>query len=335
MKAKVAINGFGRIGRQVFRINLLKDYFDVVAINDLGDAKTMAHLLQYDSSYGELDQEVTTNGENIVVGGKEFKVLTERDPENLPWEELGVDIVLESTGIFTTRELAGKHLKAGAKKVVLSAPAKDEIDLTIVLGVNDDMYDSAKHHIISNASCTTNCLAPIAKVLHQVFGIEKGLMTTIHSYTNDQRILDLPHSDLRRARAAGQSMIPTTTGAAKAVGLVLPELQGKLNGISIRVPTPTVSLVDLTVNTLKATTTEEVNAKLKEAAEGAMKGILGYCEKPLVSIDFKGNELSSIVDSLSTEAIGGNMVKVLSWYDNEWGYSSRVVDLIKMLGDKA
>lgn len=335
MKPKVAINGFGRIGRQIFRINLEKQYFDVVAINDLGDAESLAHLLQYDSNYGTLKQEVSTNGENIVVDGKEYKCLTQRDPEQLPWQELGVDIVIEATGFFRTKEGAQKHITAGAKKVVISAPAKDEVDFTVVLGVNEGDYDAENHNIISNASCTTNCLAPVAKVLNDNFKIEKGLMTTIHSYTNDQKILDLPHSDMRRARSAGQSMIPTTTGAAKAVSLVLPELQGKLNGMAIRVPTPTVSLVDLTVNVENATTKEEVNEKLKQAAAVSMKGVLGYSEKPLVSVDYKGNDLSSIVDSLATEVIGGNLVKVLSWYDNEWGYSSRVVDLVKMIGDKA
>ena len=335
MKPKVAINGFGRIGRQIFRINLEKQYFDVVAINDLGDAKTMAHLLKHDSNYGTLTNEVSTNEGGFVVDGQSYKLLSERDPEQLPWGEMGVDIVIEATGVFRSRELAAKHLTAGAKKVIISAPAQGEVDFTTVLGVNDDQYDPANHQVLSNASCTTNCLAPVAKVLHESFGIEKGLMTTIHSYTNDQRILDLPHSDLRRARSAAESTIPTTTGAAKAVSLVLPELEGKLNGMAIRVPTPTVSLIDLTVNTSKETSTEEVNAALQAAAEGPMKGILGYSEDPLVSVDYKGNPLSSIVDALSTEVIGGNMVKVLSWYDNEWGYSSRVVDLVKMVGEKA
>ena len=335
MKPKVAINGFGRIGRQIFRINLEKQHFDVVAINDLGDAKTMAHLLKHDSNYGTLTNEVSTNEGGFVVDGQSYKLLSERDPEQLPWGEMGVDIVIEATGVFRSRELAAKHLTAGAKKVIISAPAQGEVDFTTVLGVNDDQYDPANHQVLSHASCTTNCLAPVAKVLHESFGIEKGLMTTIHSYTNDQRILDLPHSDLRRARSAAESTIPTTTGAAKAVSLVLPELEGKLNGMAIRVPTPTVSLIDLTVNTSKETSTEEVNAALQAAAEGPMKGILGYSEDPLVSVDYKGNPLSSIVDALSTEVIGGNMVKVLSWYDNEWGYSSRVVDLVKMVGEKA
>lgn len=333
MKPKVAINGFGRIGRQVLRINLEKNYFDLVAINDLSDAATMAHLLKYDTSYGVLKNTVKAEGKDLNIDGKIYKVSSEKDPSNLPWKELGVDVVIESTGVFTDRTGAQKHLDAGAKKVIISAPGKD-MDITIVLGVNDNKYDPAKHNIISNASCTTNCLAPIAKVLHDNFEIEKGLMTTIHSYTNDQRILDLPHKDLRRARAAAVSMIPTTTGAAKAVGLVLPELDGKLNGLSIRVPTPTVSIVDLTAVVKKPTTKEEINKKLKEASEKEMKDILGYTEEQLVSIDFKGNPLSSIVDAESTEVIGGNLVKVMSWYDNEWGYSSRVVDLVKMLGEK-
>lgn len=335
MKLKVAINGFGRIGREIFRINLEQDAFEVVAINDLADAATMAHLLKYDSNYGVLPQEIEAAGEDITIDGKTYKVLTEREPENLPWGELGVDVVIESTGIFTSRELAGKHIKAGAKKVVISAPAKDEIDFTVVLGVNDGDYDPAAHNIISNASCTTNCLAPFAKVLNDSFGIEKGLMTTIHAYTNDQKILDLPHKDLRRARAAAMSMIPTTTGAAKAVSLVLPELEGKLNGLAIRIPTSTVSMVDLVCNVGKDTTKEEVNAALKAASEGPMKGILGYTEKPLVSIDYKGDPHSSTIDALSTDVIGGNLVKVMSWYDNEWGYSARVVDLVKMIEEKA
>lgn len=335
MKLKVAINGFGRIGREVMRINLEKDYFDLVAINDLGDAKTSAHLLKYDSNYGTLKEEVEViSEEEIKVDGKSYIILTERDPELLPWKELGIDVVIEATGAFTTKEGASKHITAGAKRVILTAPAKDEIDFTTVIGVNDKDYDPAKHFIISNASCTTNGLAPLVKVLHEAFGIEKGLMTTIHSYTNDQNILDLPHKDLRRARAAAMSMIPTTTGAAKAVTLVMPELAGKLNGISIRIPTSTVSLVDLTCELSKNTTVEEVNKVLKTAAEGELKGILAYSDLPLVSIDYKGNENSSIIDALSTEVIGGNMLKVLSWYDNEWGYSARIVDLIKMIGDK-
>jgi glyceraldehyde 3-phosphate dehydrogenase len=335
MRLKVAINGFGRIGRQIFRINLEKNYFDIVAINDLTQADTLAHLLKYDSTYGPLGKDVKANGNDLEVDGKTYKVSNERDPEALPWKELGVDLVLESTGVFRTRELAAKHITAGAKQVVITAPAKDEVDLTLVLGVNEQDYDPEKHKVISNASCTTNCLAPLAKVLHDNFTIEKGLITTIHSYTNDQRILDLPHKDMRRARAANLSMIPTTTGAAKAVGLVLPELDGKLSGMSVRVPTPTVSLVDLTCNVSKDTSTEEVNATLKDAAEKELKGILGYSDEPLVSVDYRGNPLSSIIDALSTEVIGGNLVKVISWYDNEWGYSSRCVDLVKLIGDKA
>ncbi|MFC1616092.1 type I glyceraldehyde-3-phosphate dehydrogenase [Patescibacteria group bacterium] len=327
------MNGFGRIGREIFRINLKKDYFDIVAINDLGDTPTLAHLLKYDSNYGTLENEVSVDGEDIIVDGKSYKGLTERDPENLPWEELGVDVIIEATGVFRTRETAQQHIDAGAKKVVITAPAKSEIDFTTVVGVNEGDYDPEKHHIISNASCTTNCLAPFVKVVSDEFGIEKGLMTTIHSYTNDQRILDLPHKDLRRARSAGQSMIPTTTGAAKAVTLVIPELEGKLNGLAIRIPTPTVSLVDLTCVLEKDTSVEEVNAAFKKASEGKLKGILGYSELPLVSIDYRGNENSSIIDALSTEVIGGNMVKILSWYDNEWGYSARIVDLIKHMGD--
>ncbi|MEK7672582.1 MAG: type I glyceraldehyde-3-phosphate dehydrogenase [Patescibacteria group bacterium] len=333
MKLKVAINGFGRIGRQVFRINLLKDFFDIVAINDLGKTETLAHLLKYDSNYGTIPNEVNSTADTINVDGKDYKILCEKDPEKLPWKDLGVDLVIEATGFFTDRAGAEKHLKAGAKKVVISAPGKDA-DFTVVLGVNDEKYDPKNHNIISNGSCTTNCLAPIAKVLNDNFEIEKGLMTTIHSYTNDQRILDLPHEDLRRARAAGLSMIPTSTGAAKAIGLVMPEINGKLNGLAIRVPTPTVSLVDLTCTLKKSTTAEEINAKMKEAAEGKMKGILGYSDKPLVSIDYKHSPLSSVLDALSTQVIEGNMVKVLSWYDNEWGYSCRVVDLIKMIGEK-
>ena len=334
MRFKVAINGFGRIGRQVFRINLEKKFFDIVAINDLTDAKTLAHLLKYDSNYGVLSNEVDEKDGALVVDGKSYKILSERDPEKLPWKDLGIDLVIECTGYFTDKAGASKHITAGAKKVIVSAPGK-EMDLTIVLGVNDKEYDPAKHNIISNASCTTNCLAPFAKVLNDNFGIEKGLMTTIHAYTNDQNILDLPHKDLRRARAAGLSMIPTTTGAAKAVGLVLPELNGKLNGLAIRVPTSTVSIVDLVCTVKKATTKEEVNAKMKEAADGPLKGIMGYTEKLLVSIDYKGNPLSSIVDGPCTEVVDGNLVKVMSWYDNEWGYSNRVVDLVKMMGDKA
>jgi glyceraldehyde 3-phosphate dehydrogenase len=331
---KVAINGFGRIGRQVFHINCEKKYFEIVAINDLSDPLTLAHLLKYDSSYGIAKQEISATESEIIVDGQKIKIFKEMDPEKLPWKDLGVDLVIESTGAFTKKDGANKHIKAGAKKVIVTAPG-DDMDLTIVLGVNESQYDPAKHNIISNASCTTNCLAPVAKVLHENFGIVKGLMTTIHSYTNDQRILDLPHKDLRRARSAGISMIPTTTGAAKAVGLVIPELNGKLNGLSIRVPTPTVSIVDLVCEISKPATVEEINATLKKASETSLKDILGYTELPLVSIDFKGNPLSGIVDALSTQVIEKNLIKVYSWYDNEWGYSNRVVDLVKFMGEKA
>ncbi|MDP2643083.1 MAG: type I glyceraldehyde-3-phosphate dehydrogenase [Candidatus Peregrinibacteria bacterium] len=330
---KVAINGFGRIGRQIFHINSEKKYFEVVAINDLTDSKTLAHLLKYDSNYGIAKQEISATESEIIIDGKAVKIFKEMDPERLPWKDLGIDLVIESTGAFTKKEGAEKHLKAGSKKVIVTAPGTD-LDLTIVLGVNENEYDSSKHNLVSNASCTTNCLAPVAKIINDNFGIVKGSMTTIHSYTNDQRILDLPHKDLRRARSAGQSIIPTTTGAAKAIGLVIPELAGKLNGISIRVPTPTVSIVDLVCEIKKETTVEEVNAALKKAAETSMKDVLGYTELPLVSIDFRKNPLSSIVDGLSTQVVEKNLVKVLSWYDNEWGYSNRVVDLVKFMGEK-
>ncbi|NMA96442.1 MAG: type I glyceraldehyde-3-phosphate dehydrogenase, partial [Clostridiales bacterium] len=322
MSVKIAINGFGRIGRNAFKVALDKyaDDLEVVAINDLTDANTLAHLLKYDSCFGKFDGEVSVEDDKLIVDGKEIQIFAERDPENLPWKDLGVDIVLEATGIFRTREGAMKHINAGAKKVLISAPAKDE-DITIVMGVNEGDYDADSHHIISNASCTTNCLAPFAKVVNDEFGIVRGLMTTVHAYTTDQNILDLPHSDLRRARAAALSIIPTTTGAAAAVSLVLPELKGKLNGFAMRVPTPTVSVVDLVVELEKDATAEEVNAAFKAAADGPMKGILEYTEEPLVSIDFKQNPHSSIVDGLSTMSMGGNMVKILSWYDNEWGYS--------------
>jgi len=331
MSVKVAINGFGRIGRLCMRA-LLESSGDleVVAVNDLGKADMLAHLLKYDSTHGTLPYDVIVEDGVMKVKGSTIKLLAEKNPEELPWKEMGIDVVIESTGRFVDREGAGKHLKAGAKKVVISAPGKDE-DITIVMGVNDDKYDPAKHHIISNASCTTNCLAPVAKVIMKEFGIEQGMMTTTHSVTNDQRILDFEHSDWRRARAAFQSMIPTTTGAAKAVALVLPELKGKLNGLAVRVPTPNVSLVDFVVNVSKVTTKEEVNAKLKQAAEGELKGILSYNELPLVSSDYNGNNASSIVDGLSTMVIGDKMVKVLAWYDNESGYSNRVVDVIKMM----
>lgn len=333
MTVKVGINGFGRIGRLVFRAALSNPGMEVVGINDLTDAETLAHLLKYDSVHGILDADVKTADSAIVVNGKKIKVTAEKDPAALPWKELGVQVAVESTGRFVKRDDAAKHLAAGAKKVIISAPAKEE-DITIVLGVNQDKYDPANHHVISNASCTTNCLAPFAKVVHEKFGIVKGLMTTVHAYTNDQNILDLPHKDLRRARAAGMSIIPTTTGAAKAVALVLPELKGKLNGFAMRVPTPNVSVVDLVVELQKATTAEEINAALKAAAEAELKGILQYCDEPLVSKDFNGNAHSSIVDALSTMVIDGNMAKIVSWYDNEWGYSNRVVDLISFIAGK-
>lgn len=335
MAVKVAINGFGRIGRNAFKAALDKyaDSIDFVAINDLTDPATLAHLLEFDSCFGRFNGTVEAKENSLVVNGKEIKVLAERDPANLPWKEMGVEIVIESTGIFRSKETAMKHIEAGAKKVIISAPAKNE-DITIVMGVNEDQYDPVNHNIISNASCTTNCLAPFAKVIHEKFGIKRGLMTTVHSYTNDQRILDLPHSDLRRARAAAVSIIPTTTGAAKAVALVLPELKGKLNGFAMRVPTPTVSVVDLVVELEKSVTVEEINAALKEAAEGPMKGILGYEDRPLVSIDFKGDPRSSIIDGLSTMVMEGNMAKIVSWYDNEWGYSNRIVDLVDYIASK-
>lgn len=330
---KVGINGFGRIGRNVFRAALANPQVEIVAVNDLTDAKTLAHLLKYDSVHGILDETVEAQENSLFVGGKEIKVLAERDPGQLPWKELGVDIVVESTGRFTNREDAAKHLEAGAKKVIISAPAKNE-DITIVLGVNEDKYDPNAHHVISNASCTTNCLAPFAKVLHEKFGIVRGLMTTVHAYTNDQQILDLPHKDLRRARAAATSIIPTSTGAAKAVSLVLPELKGKLNGFSFRVPTPNVSVVDLVAELATDVTAEEVNRVLREAAEGPLKGILAYSEEPLVSSDYNGNPASSTIDALSTMVLEGSMVKVVSWYDNEWGYSNRVVDLCQYVAER-
>lgn len=334
MSVKVAINGFGRIGRNAFKASLEeKRDWEIVAINDLTDPETLAHLLRYDSLYGKFDGKIEAKEDAIIVNGKEIKIFAERDPEKLPWGELGIDIVIESTGIFRSRDKAAKHITAGAKKVIISAPAKKE-DITIVMGVNEDKYDPANHHIISNASCTTNCLAPFAKVLDEKFGIKKGLMTTIHAYTNDQKILDLPHDDLRRARAAGQSIIPTTTGAAEAVALVLPQLKGKLSGMAMRVPTPTVSVVDLVAELNKNTTVEEVNAALKEAAAGELKGILDYTEEPLVSVDFRQDPHSSIIDGLSTLVMDGNLVKVVSWYDNEWGYSVRVVDLVSYIVSK-
>ncbi|MDI6603834.1 MAG: type I glyceraldehyde-3-phosphate dehydrogenase [Thermoanaerobacteraceae bacterium] len=334
MAVKVGINGFGRIGRNVFRAALKGNVdFEFVAFNNRTEAKTLAHLLKYDSTFGKFDGEVFAKDDALVVNGKEIKVLKEADPANLPWKDLGVDIVIESTGKFTNREDALKHIQAGARKVIITAPAKNE-DITIVLGVNEEKYDPERHNIISNASCTTNCLAPFAKVLHNKFTIKRGLMTTVHAYTNDQKILDLAHKDLRRARAAALSIIPTTTGAAKAVALVLPELKGKLNGFAMRVPTPDVSIVDLVAELDKTVTVEEVNAVLKAASENELKGILGYTEEPLVSIDFKGDSRSSIIDGLSTMVMEGNLVKVVSWYDNEWGYSCRVVDLVKYIADR-
>ncbi len=330
---KIGINGFGRIGRNVFRAAMSKPEFDVVAVNDLTDAATLAHLLKYDSVHGTFAAEVSVDGDCIVVNGKKIKVIAQTDPSKLPWGKMGVEVVVESTGRFTEGEKAKAHITAGAKKVIISAPAKGE-DITIVMGVNEDKYDAAKHNIISNASCTTNCLAPFTKVLLENFGIESGLMTTVHSYTNDQKILDLPHSDLRRARAAALSIIPTTTGAAKAVALVLPEVKGKLNGFAMRVPTANVSITDLTVTLSKDTTVAEINTALKKAAKGELKGIMGYNELPLVSRDYNGCPLSSIVDGLSTMMVGPRMAKVVSWYDNEWGYSNRVVDLALYIAKK-
>ncbi|MGD6832394.1 type I glyceraldehyde-3-phosphate dehydrogenase [Bacillus haimaensis] len=333
MAVKIGINGFGRIGRNVFRAALKNSEVEVVAVNDLTDANMLAHLLKYDSIHGKLAADVKVDGDNLVVDGVTIKVTAERDPAKLSWGELGVDIVVESTGFFTKRADAAKHLEAGAKKVIISAPASDE-DITIVMGVNEDKYDAANHNVISNASCTTNCLAPFAKVLNDKFGIKRGMMTTVHSYTNDQQILDLPHKDYRRARAAAENIIPTSTGAAKAVSLVLPELKGKLNGGAMRVPTPNVSLVDLVAELDKDVTAEEVNAAFKAAAEGELKGILGYSEEPLVSGDYNGNPDSSTIDALSTMVMEGSMVKVISWYDNESGYSHRVVDLAKYIASK-
>ncbi|MBN3039914.1 MAG: type I glyceraldehyde-3-phosphate dehydrogenase [Candidatus Omnitrophica bacterium] len=334
MAVKVGINGFGRIGRLVLRSALENKVSDIdfVGVNDLTDASTLAHLLKYDSNFGILDNDVKAQGDSLVIDGKKIKVVSEKDPSKLPWKELGADVVVESTGIFRDAAKAGMHLTAGAKKVIISAPAKGDI-ATFVLGVNEDKYDSGKDHIVSNASCTTNCIAPVVKVIQDAFGVKKGLMTTIHSYTNDQRILDFPHSDLRRARAAALSMIPTTTGAAKAVGLVIPQLKGKLDGLAIRVPTPTVSLVDVVLHLDKSAGKDDVNEALSQAANGRLKGILGVSDEPLVSIDFKKNSLSSIVDAQSTYCVG-DMVKVLSWYDNEWGYSCRVIDFILFMMSK-
>jgi glyceraldehyde 3-phosphate dehydrogenase len=333
MAVRVGINGFGRIGRNIMRAALGDRNIDFVAVNDLTNAATLAHLLKYDSVLGNLDAKVEATADGIAVNGDAFKVVSMRDPAQLPWKDLGVDVVFESTGLFTKREDAAKHLTAGAKRVVITAPAKGP-DITVVLGVNEGKYDPSTHQIISNASCTTNCLAPLAKVIHQHFGIRKGWMTTIHSYTNDQQLLDLPHKDLRRARAAALSMIPTTTGAATAVGEVMPELKGRLDGFSMRVPTPNVSVVDLAAVLDKKTTAEEVNAVLKAAAEGPLKGILAYSTEELVSIDFKGNANSSIVDAPCTKVMDGDFVKLVSWYDNEWGYSNRCVDLLRLLVKK-
>jgi glyceraldehyde 3-phosphate dehydrogenase len=333
MAIKVGINGFGRIGRNVVRAALHNPNIEIVAANDLTDPKTLAHLLKYDSTLGPLKGDVQLEADAIVVNGKRVKIFAIKDPAEIDWSGVGAQVVVESTGRFTDAKDAGKHLRGTVKKVVISAPGKNE-DITIVLGVNDGSYDAAKHNVISNASCTTNCLAPVAKVLHEKFGIEKGSMTTIHSYTNDQPVLDFPHKDLRRARAAAINMIPTSTGAAKAIGLVMPDLKGKLDGYAMRVPTPNVSVVDLVVVTSKPTTTEEVNGVLKAAANGALKGILAYTEDPVVSTDMLHNPNSSIVDSGLTKVMGGNLVKVVAWYDNEWGYSMRVVDLIEFLAKK-
>lgn len=331
MSVKVGINGFGRIGRNIFRAAMREKDIEIVAVNDITDAKTLAHLLKYDSLLGNLEADIKTEGNAISVNGKSFKVFAEKDPANLPWKDVGVSVVVESTGRFTNKEDAVKHINnGGAKKVIISAPAKGQ-DVTLVMGVNDKAYDPAKHHVLSNASCTTNCLTPVAKVIMDSFGIKYGLMTTIHSYTNDQQILDLPHKDLRRARAAALSMIPTTTGAAKAVAEVIPALKGKMDGLAVRVPTPNVSLVDVVFEVEKQTTVEQVNNALIAAANGPLKGVLACTNEPLVSIDFRLNPNSSIVDLLSTFVINGTMVKVLSWYDNEWGFSCRVIDLIHLL----
>jgi glyceraldehyde 3-phosphate dehydrogenase len=331
MGIKVGINGFGRIGRNVLRANIGRSELDWVAVNDITDAAMLAHLLKYDSVHGRFGGSVEHDKESLTVNGKRIQVLSERDPAKLPWSKLGVDVVLECSGLFTARDKAATHIAAGARKVIISAPAKGA-DLTVCYGVNHTAYDSKKHDVISNASCTTNCLAPVAKVIHESFGIKRGLMTTIHAYTNDQRILDLPHSDTRRARAAAMSMIPTTTGAARAVGEVLPDLKGKLDGMAVRVPTPNVSVVDLVAELSKSTTEKDINAAVKSASEGALKGILGYTEEELVSIDFNGCPLSSIFDAPSTKVMDGNFVKVLSWYDNEWGFSVRMGDVAALIG---
>lgn len=333
MAIKVGINGFGRIGRNVLRASLIHSDIEFVAVNDITNTQTLAHLLKYDSVLGNLDADIKSTDKTITVNGDEFQVFAERDPGKIDWASVGAEVVIESTGLFTNRDDAAKHLHDTVKKVIITAPAKNE-DVTIVLGVNEKAYNPKEHHVISNASCTTNCLGPIAKVLHENFTIRKGLMNTIHSYTNDQRLLDLPHSDLRRARAAALSIIPTSTGAAKAIGLVLPELKGKLDGISLRVPTPNVSIVDFVAEVATNTTKEEVNAAMKKAADGPLRGILQYSEEPLVSVDFRGNSHSSILDAPYTSVIEGNLVKLLSWYDNEWGYSCRVVDLIKYIAEQ-
>ncbi len=333
MAVKIAINGFGRIGRNIYRAALNEGEIDFVAVNDLTDAKTLAHLLKYDSILGELKADIKAGEDSIIVNGKKIKVLAQKDPAQLPWKDSGVEIVVESTGRFRDKEGASKHLRAGAKKVIITAPAKGE-DITIVMGVNENKYDPGKHHILSNASCTTNCLVPVVKVLLDNFGIKRGLMTTIHSYTNDQVMLDFPNKDLRRARAAALSMIPTTTGAAVAVSKVLPELKGKMDGLAVRVPTPNVSLVDLVAEVGREVTVEEVNAALKKAAEGELSHIMDYCDLPLVSRDFNGNPKSAIVDADSTKVTDGTLVKVLAWYDNEWAYSCRVIDLIKYISNK-
>ena len=335
MAIRIGINGFGRIGRQSLKAILERhaDDLEIVAINDLTDTKTNAHLLKYDSTYGRFPGEIEATADTLIVNGHKIKVIAQRDPAQIPWGDLGVQLVIESTGLFTDADKAAAHLKGGAKKVIISAPAKGE-DLTIVLGVNENMYDPAKHNIISNASCTTNCLAPTAKVLNDTFGIERGLMNTIHSYTNDQRILDQVHKDLRRARTAGANIIPTTTGAARALALVIPELKGRFDGMSLRVPTVTVSVVDFVITTRKETSVEAVNNAFKEAEAGALKGILGFTDEPLVSTDFRGDPRSSIVDGQSTMVLGGNMIKVIAWYDNEWGYSNRVADLAHFIAEK-
>ncbi|MFO7264927.1 MAG: type I glyceraldehyde-3-phosphate dehydrogenase [Limnochordales bacterium] len=330
MAVRVAINGFGRIGRTVLRVALADPDIEFVAINDLSDAETLAHLLKYDSVFGPLGVDVRVEGDEMIVGQRRIRMLAEKDPAKLPWKDLGVDYVVEATGVFRDREKAGQHLTAGARKVIITAPAKNE-DITIVMGVNHELYDPAKHHIVSNASCTTNCLAPVAKVLDDQFGIKRGWMTTVHSYTNDQRVLDLIHKDKRRARAAALNIVPTTTGAAKAVGLVLPHLKGRLDGFAVRVPTPNVSMVDLVVELEKSTTAEEINEAFRQAAAGSLKGILGVSDEELVSSDFLRDSRSSIVDAPLTRVMDGDFAKVVAWYDNEWGYSARVVDLIKYM----